>query len=267
MEITKEKKPNLPKKRKRASNQGKFHDFSLIIHVTLAIKEAIAADVPFDREAFCERTGYTMDEVEATIENILHTQEKLALERQAYEVPPEDKDFELTGWPLPSDEIELFFASDLEDSALFEVFDSMKTFEQFSSLTGGSSDKEIHDLGILRFVENLFSETFDEEIAFFLMNAFFWILFYKGRTWIPVRSYALELLKLFPEPLLRKYIFQEDFIEEFSYFTKKLLSSRGICSLKARPTPDEVLQGTYAIKATDAFYSLLRPSEKVMLGW
>ncbi|MGB4408498.1 MAG: hypothetical protein WBI82_16710 [Sphaerochaeta sp.] len=41
----------------------------------------------------------------------------------------------------------------------------------------------------------------------------------------------------------------EAFIEAFSVFTKKLLSTRGICSLKARPTPDEVLQGTYAIKA------------------
>ncbi|MBI9096436.1 MAG: hypothetical protein JEY71_16355 [Sphaerochaeta sp.] len=57
----------------------------------------------------------------------------------------------------------------------------------------------------------------------------------------------------------------EAFIEAFSVFTKKLRCARGICSLKARPTPDEVLQGTYAIKATDAFYSLLRPSEEVML--
>lgn len=41
-----------------------------------------------------------MQEVEATNENILRIQCKLALERQSYEVPPEDKAFELTGWPL-----------------------------------------------------------------------------------------------------------------------------------------------------------------------
>ncbi|HAF85855.1 MAG TPA: hypothetical protein DCG32_05710 [Sphaerochaeta sp.] len=44
------------------------------------------------------------------------------------------------------------FDSDLEDSLLLEVFDTTKTLEHFSSLTGGSSDKGRQDLGILRLV-------------------------------------------------------------------------------------------------------------------
>ncbi|MBI9096053.1 MAG: hypothetical protein JEY71_14385 [Sphaerochaeta sp.] len=49
----------------------------------------------------------------------------------------------------------------------------------------------------------------------------------------------------------------EAFIEAFSVFTKKLLCTRGICSLKARPKAEEVKRGTYAIKGSVAFYSLV----------
>jgi hypothetical protein len=103
----------------------------------------------------------------------------------------------------------------------------------------------------------LFSEAFDEEISFILMNSFFWILFYKGRDWLPVRSYAIEMLKLFPHPLISAYPEPEAFIEAFSVFTRKILCTRGICSLKARPKPVEIRRGTYAIKGSDAFYQLV----------
>ena len=103
----------------------------------------------------------------------------------------------------------------------------------------------------------MFSEAFDEEISFILMNSFFWILFYKGRDWLPVRSYAIEMLKLFPHPLISAYPEPEAFIEAFSVFTRKILCTRGICSLKARPKPVEIRRGTYAIKGSDAFFLLV----------
>ncbi len=96
------------------------------------------------------------------------------------------------------------------------------------------------------------------------MNAFFWILYHKGNNWLPVHSYAIEMLKLFPTPIIHAYPNPEDFIEAFSRFTKKILATRGICSLKARPTAEEVKKDTYAIKGTDAFGHLLEPSQKVM---
>ncbi|MDY0289867.1 MAG: hypothetical protein RBR15_13660 [Sphaerochaeta sp.] len=70
--------------------------------------------------------------------------------------------------------------------------------------------------------------------------------------------HAIELLKWIPSPILREYIEYEDFIEEFSRFTKKLLCTKGICSLAKRPTAEEVKKGTYSIKGTGAFYSLLQ---------
>ncbi len=110
----------------------------------------------------------------------------------------------------------------------------------------------------------MFDDAFDEDIAFIVMNSFFWILYYNGSNWLPVRSYAIEMLKLFPQDILMQYPLPEDFIETFSRFTKRILATRGICSLKARPTAEEVKKGTYAIKGTEAFGHLLEPSQKVM---
>jgi len=112
-------------------------------------------------------------------------------------------------------------------------------------------------------VENLFHDTFDEDVAFIIMNAFFWILSYNGDRWLPVRSYAIEMLKLFPNAIKQNFFEDTIFIEEFSSFTKRRLATRGICSLKARPTSEEVKNGLFVIKATDAFYSLLKPLDSV----
>ena len=182
----------------------------------------------------------------------------------SYEVPLEDKEFILTGYPIPSDAIKLHFDSDLEDSKMFEVFEDSKTENQFTKITGGACRKVINEYGHITFVEDMFYDNFDEDIAFTVMNAFFWIFYHMGNKWLPVRSYAIGILSLFPQAILKQYPLPEDFIEAFSRFTKEILSNGGICSMKVRLTPTQVKQGTYMIKATDAFAYLLEPSEYVM---
>lgn len=113
----------------------------------------------------------------------------------------------------------------------------------------------------LQDLDLLWEAPFAEKIAFILMNAFFWVFHYKGNTWLPVRSYAIELLKLSPKAILKQYPVSEDFIETFSRFTKRILAVRGICLLKARPSSDEIKKGTYAIRATGAFQHLLEPTK------
>lgn len=90
------------------------------------------------------------------------------------------------------------------------------------------------------------------------MNSFFWVLLHKGKHWAPLRSYAIEMLKLFPTPIISAYPESEDFIEEFSTFTRKILATRGVCTLKARPKAAEVATGMYAIKGSEAFFSLVQ---------
>jgi len=252
-----EKKPKPPKKQKGARRNKNYLQFALTVQLGMALAVARATKVPFDTKAFCESTGFLMEDVEPAMEKMLVEMERIERERQSYEPSLEDKKFELTGWHLPPKELMPYFGSDLENSSLFEVFHTMKPVEQFSKITNRSSDDEIREHGILGFVENLFHDEFDEDVDLILMNAFFWLLFYNGDGWLPVRSYAIEMLKLFPHPLISAYPEPEAFIEAFSGFTRKILCTRGICSLKTRPKAVEIRRGTYAIKGSDAFYQLV----------
>ncbi len=260
-----EKKPKPPKKQKGARRNKNYLQFALTVQLGMALAVARATKVPFDTKAFCESTGFLMEDVEPAMEKMLVEMERIERERQSYEPSLEDKKFELTGWHLPPKELMPYFGSDLENSSLFEVFHTMKPVEQFSKITNGSSDDEIREHGILGFVENLFHDEFDEDVDLILMNAFFWLLYYNGDRWQPVRSYAIEMLKLFPYEIQKNFYQDTIFIKEFSTFTRKRLATRGICSVKARPTSEEVENGLFVIKATDAFYSLLKPSEKALL--
>lgn len=251
--------PLLSAKEKRARTDKILLNFTIALQMNLAKHEAQDKEEPFDLDAFCEQKGYSYEELEDAIEYLNESQEKLHLTWQSFEVPPEDKDLEMPGYPLPSEEAKLDFDSYLEDSPLFEIFDSATTVEQFSTITGGSFDDQIKEDGLLSFIEELFDETFDEDISFTLMNSFFWILFYNGDRWLSVRSYAIEMLKLFPYPIQSHFVQTHTFIEKFSRFTRRRLATRGICSLQRRPTPWEMKNGLYTIKATDAFYSFLKP--------
>jgi hypothetical protein len=176
----------------------------------------------------------------------------------SFNVSPKDKAFELSGWKKPEDVNRGYLYRDLYTSELFTCKNEKKAYRQFVQLGGKDFAAEVRKDGLFDMIEALFSETFDEDLTYPVMNTFFWILYHKGKDWVPARSYALEILKWIPLYVLQEYPIPEEFKEVFSHFTKKLLCSRGICSLKALPTPDEVLQGAYAIKATDAFYSLLK---------
>jgi len=72
-----------------------------------------------------------------------------------------------------------------------------------------------------------------------------------------MRSYASEILKLFPYLLDKDYPSLEAFVQDFSKSGKSRLSNREICSLAARPKATEVITGLYAIKGSGAFCSLV----------
>ncbi len=209
----------------------------------------------FDAKAFSKQSGLALDIVDGLIESLQNT---FAKNMPSYEVPPADKGFELTGWPVPPPVTRRLFSDSIGDSTLFEFDEGPNTLAAFEALTGGLYKQEIFLEGVLDFIEDLFIEICDDyDLVCMLENSFFWILFYKGREWLPVRSYAIEMLKLFPSPLISAYPDAELFIEAFSVFTKKLLCTRGVCSLKARPKAEEIKRGTYLIKGSDAFYHLV----------
>jgi len=243
------------KQHEETSREAESDDLARVNKFLQVYMQAQNTGKPFDAQAYSKKTGMPLDEIESIIGSL-----QGVLQRNApdYEVPPEDKAFELSGWPVPPPVTRRLFSNSLDRSALF-VFDQRpNTLTAFDSLTGGLYKDEIFQLGVLEFIERLFIEAFDEyDFVCTLENTFFWILFHKGKEWLPLRSYAIEMLKLFPYPIGQRYPDAEAFIEDFCIFIRKSLSTRGICSLKSRPKATEVRKGTFLIKGSDAFYSLV----------
>ena len=210
----------------------------------------------FDVKKFCKETGMDRSEAE-TMVSMLDAKFEQTL--PSFKVAPEDKPYELSGYPIPSPVQLRPFASGLDEAAVFDYDDDDTVYAQFEALTQGSFEKELEDIDLVEFTETLFTDAFGFHLGYTLMHSFFWILHYKGFDYLPVRSYALEILKMFPYPLGQAFPESEEFIETFSRFTKKGLCTRGFCQLKSRPTQAETVKGTYLIKATDLFYSFLQP--------
>ena len=211
----------------------------------------------FDLEAIAKQTGMDLEHAQKVIEAVESTYAKNAT---TFNVAPEDKAFEMGGWPVPPPSLRRFFADELYNSKVFTLHDGPSHRHQFEILTNGSFTDKIEEDGLLGFVEDMFLDNLDYNLSFTLINSFFWILYYKGRQALPLRSYAIEMLKLFPYPITQTYVEPKDFIMDFSSFTKRILCTHGICSLSSRPTSLEIIRGTYKIQATDAFYSFLEPS-------
>ena len=210
----------------------------------------------FDVKQFCKETGMDFSEAENLVSML---DAKFEQTLPSFKVSPQDKQYELTGYPIPSPVQLRPFASGLDEAGVFDCDDDDTVYDQFETLTQGSFEEELEDIDLVEFTENLFTDAFGFHLGYTLMHSFFWILHYKGFDYLPVRSYALEMLKMFPYPLGQAFSESEEFIETFSRFTKKILCTRGFCQLKSRPTQAETVKGTYLIKATDLFYSFLQP--------
>ena len=187
-------------------------------------------------------------------------QETLGKFVKTYNVKKSDRQIEFTGCPNPSFQTRMNFFLNLTDNAVFMIDDDKEAFDEFAILTNGAYFDEVRGIGFATYIENLFVNYFtsDKDLPYILMNSFFWVLLHKGKDWAPLRSYAIEMLKLFPTPIISAYPESEDFIQEFSTFTRKILATRGVCTLKARPKAAEVATGMYAIKGSEAFFSLVQ---------
>jgi len=208
----------------------------------------------FDLEKVAKNEGLAADELKDLIETV---DAKFKSMVNSYEVSEEDRVFELSGWPVPPPSERNAFSEGLEESQLFEIDDSYSTEDAIHLLTNDSYADTIEEKGLIAFYEDLFIEKYGHVRGLALMNTFFYILCYKGSDWIPIRSYALEILKLFSNVVLGPDGDSEAFIKQFSRFVARSLCSRGLCSLSSIPSKEDLNSGKVPIKATDAFYSFL----------
>ncbi|HAF86681.1 MAG TPA: hypothetical protein DCG32_10045, partial [Sphaerochaeta sp.] len=176
-----------------------------------------------------------------------------------YNVPDEDKVFELIDLPMPEEYLDDVLYNTLSDSEIFVI--TLATMgeaqRQFLQLVSEDYALELNNYGMLRSIELMFLRTFEEKLAYPVMNAFIWSLLCRGKEYVPVRSYAIEILKWIPSEIMHFYL-EEEFIEAFSKFVKQQLCTKGVCSLAKRPTAAEIKKGTYTIRGTDALYTLLK---------
>ncbi len=180
-----------------------------------------------------------------------------------YIVPKEDRVFELDDLPMPEDMFDDVLYNTLSNSEIFVI--TLATMgdahKQFLQLVSEDYAHELNSYGMLRSIELLFLRTFEEKLALPVMNAFIWILLCKGKEYVPVRSYAIEILKWIPSEIMHFYL-EEEFIELFSKFVKKELCTKGVCTLAKKPTAAETKKGTYSIKGTNALFTLLKIREE-----
>ncbi|MDY0290669.1 MAG: hypothetical protein RBR15_17750, partial [Sphaerochaeta sp.] len=232
---------------KKAKNDFDAEDMLKLYHDIVAIyKKAQLSGQTLDMDAIAKATKLD----KKTAERLFRGYDEFATripfgdpsesdddyEEKVFKLPAKDKAFQLTGWEMPKDVDGGYLSDGLYLSELFAIKDEKEAYRQLVQLTNEAYAQELDRDGVCAGIEALFEETFDEDLVYPLMNTFFWLLYHKGKEWLPVRSYAIELLKWIPSPILREYIEYEDFIEEFSRFTKKLLCTKGICSLAKRPT-------------------------------
>lgn len=223
-----------------------------------------------DVDAVCKATGLQKDDAELIMQSLALTIDESPDENESgalaedlvYIVPEEDRLFELQGWHKPDDGDGSLLRLDLTDSEFFDFNNIEEAYKSFVQLSDELYLQEIRKYGMVNRIEALFTGTFADDLSFSCMNTFFWLLYHHGREWTPVRSYAIEMLKWIPDIILHCFDDSEKFIELFSLFTKKFLCTKGICSLKARPTAKQGETGRYAIKGTEAFYSLLKVREE-----
>ena len=212
----------------------------------------------FDLASVAQKEGLDPQELESLIATV---EERFRSVMNTFEVPEEDRAYELTGWPVPPPSKRMGFSEGLEESGLFEIDDSFSTEEAFHILTNDAFFDTIEEKGLIMFFEDLFIEKYGHMRGLTIMNTFFYILCFKGNEWVPIRSYALELLKLFSSSVLAPDQECDAFIRQFSRFVVRTLCSHGMCWLSSIPSKEDLNSGKVLIKATDALYRFLAIKE------
>lgn len=217
---------------------------------------------PFDGEQRCKELHVDPRIFESVIDQYEKIMEKHFPKLKLRE---EDQSYSLDLLVPPPKVLEAYSA-DLDSSRCFTVLDDVYTYDLFTHLTGGSYYDTVRIGGLGSHFSNLFSEEFGWENGMHIMNSFFFMLLTFGDRPIVVRSYAIEILRIFHHTLLPSLNTNVDgFVKRFGTFVFRKLCTNGLCEITARPTKAELDKGTYAIRSTllfDNFIYLAADEEK-----
>lgn len=213
----------------------------------------------FDLEARCKRLDVDISLITDTLDAVKDTREQDDFEDGIFDITTVPGDYELHGLPpisnLPLEDLVM----PLEESRLFTV-DPLDAYPLFATLTNGNFVDGVDVDNLVDHVEDLFAVFFDERemLGLLMMNYLFLLFLHTEGEWTPVRTFGIELLKLL-YPYL-KQIDDDDtdaFVSRLGDFVYTRLRTRALIEVKHRPTADQRFWGTYDIRTTRFFTTLV----------
>lgn len=214
----------------------------------------------FDLEARCKRLDVDISLISDTLDAVKATREQNLFEDGMFDITTVPGEYELHGLPpvssLPLSDMVL----PLEESRLFSV-NALDAYPWFATLTNGSFVDGVDVDNLVDHVEDLFAVFFDERemLGMLMMNYLFLLFLHTKEAWTPVRTFGIELLKLL-YPYLKK-IDDDDtdaFVSRLGDFVYTRLRTRALIEVKQRPTADQRFWGTYDIRPTRFFTTLVK---------
>ncbi|MGE4526323.1 MAG: hypothetical protein AB7D24_10595 [Sphaerochaeta sp.] len=215
--------------------------------------EALNSGKQFEIEKEAHKAGVDVELVEEFIAQLHKTMAKYS-----YNVPEEEKQYELDGWPVPPGSQRKGFGDDLYDSSRFLLQEPEELIERFHGYTQDRYLQEVEEEGLFGFLEDRALEEFeDETLGYMSLNMLLWILLHLSDRPVLVRSIALEIFKLFPL-FFRTYEFDE-YVELLSRVVFKCFIQTSLCSVAERPRGEKRTRGLYTIQATPMLKALISP--------
>lgn len=178
------------------------------------------------------------------------------MQKHKYQVPTEEEQYELEGWPVPPPTVRRAFGDSLYDSSLFMIQESEQMEEQFHGYTQDRYRKEVDREGLIGCIENLFLDEFEDmDLGYTALNTLLWILLHSGDKPLLVRSLGLEIFKLFP--LFIQVYSLEEFIELLSKVVIICFIQTSLCTVTERPRGEKRKRGLYSIQASPFLRTLI----------
>ena len=209
---------------------------------------------PEELKKITEDLGLDPEELSAFMEQVESQIEK---ESPHLELSQEDEVLAIE-FPISLNFLRPLFNDHLVNSELFDINDDEESYALFATLTNNNFANEVQATGLCDYVTDLFLEEFGAENGLQIMGQLFYMLLLSSDEKLLVRSYALEILKVHHSTLLPSLGTDiEGFMGRFSRFVYRKLAKRALVMLDARPSKEQLEQGSYTVVPSDLLYDLI----------
>ncbi|MCK4766606.1 MAG: hypothetical protein KAW12_30720 [Candidatus Aminicenantes bacterium] len=210
--------------------------------------------------------GELAEKHDLPMETVMQVQEQFSKNRERFHIDIEGG-FEDFTPPPPAERFK--FSDIFMENSLFEFNNSIEAESHFriklpDAAMETEDGKEVPlTLAVLPyFLEELFFDFWGEEIGGCTILLYtLYLLQQKGKTFLPVRDYAVEFLRLFWQTILPDKSKEniEAFIEDYALFCYEVLYMVGLVDTEGDLDEEKTLTAAHKIKASPFFYKWLRP--------